>query len=206
MTNLSLAGALNALDVNRDDDWTNGGDPLMKRIHELMGTNDTTRADVEAMTPHGFNRSNAHAASSFQEVDNGTASDPETTSETPSADAGAEASQMGGETGAANNEANENVGLTRSSASMAVEECLSGCFDGRDFDAICLIEAVVAAAQSDRYMRNSALQSLVHGYQASQGQIKEVQGRLDARIADRAKKNAISRAKTADEEEYDIPA
>ena len=52
-------------------------------------------------------------------------------------------------------------------------------------DAIVLCEALIAAAASDKYRRNSALTSFVRAYLNSQNEIKEVQRRLDLRAAQR---------------------
>lgn len=50
-------------------------------------------------------------------------------------------------------------------------------------DAIALLEAFAAIAESDRYRRNSHLQGLKLGYQTQQEAIKVHQTRLDARYA-----------------------
>lgn len=49
-------------------------------------------------------------------------------------------------------------------------------------DAVALMEAAVAAANGDRYIRNNALMGIARGFQASQAQIRDMQDRLDARI------------------------
>ena len=89
------------------------------------------------------------------------------------------------------------LGGEMSQSAQAVAQILEKCFDGENFDAVALLEAAASAAQSDRFRRNNALQNLVRGYQVTQLEIKEVQGRLDARISDRAAKNAASREQTA---------
>lgn len=61
-------------------------------------------------------------------------------------------------------------------------------------DAIALCEALVQAAAGDRYKRNSALGSFVRGYMVSQGEIREVQRRLDLRNdlrAEESRKSAL---------------
>ena len=52
-------------------------------------------------------------------------------------------------------------------------------------DAVALMEAAVAAANADRYIRNNSLMSVARGFQASQAQIRDLQSRLDARITAR---------------------
>lgn len=58
------------------------------------------------------------------------------------------------------------------------------------FDAIMLFEATVAAANDERYLRNSPLQTLMRGFAAEQRGIRELQARLDGRAAERAKNAA----------------
>ncbi len=194
---MTLAEAINALDPARDEDWTANGEPAMARVEELTGNPDLKRADVRAATPEGFNRSNAHAAPTQGDA-NAATNDPQTSAASSDAGAATGADAVGGDTSAV---VEGEAGAQMSDTAKAVAELIEGSFDGEDFNAVTLMEAVVAAAQSDRYVRNSALQNLVRGYQVSQAQIKDVQGRLDARIADRKAKNAASRAATAAEAE-----
>lgn len=57
-------------------------------------------------------------------------------------------------------------------------------------DAIALIEAFVAACQTDRFRRNSELQALSRQWQVQQHAARTLQGRLDKRMSDRAKAKA----------------
>lgn len=62
-------------------------------------------------------------------------------------------------------------------------------------DAIALCEALVIAVTSDKYKRNSALTSFARGYLVSQGEIKEVQRRLDVRNEQRASESKLGTLK-----------
>lgn len=194
---MTLAEAINALAPARDEDWTATGDPAMARIEELTGNPDLKRSDVKAATPEGFNRSNAHAAPTLGDA-NAATSDPQTSAATSDANDATGADAVCGDPSAV---VEGETGTEMSDTAKAVAGLIEASFDGEDFSPVTLMEAVVAASQSDRYVRNSALQNLVRGYQVSQAQIKDVQGRLDARIADRKAKNAASRAATAAEAE-----
>lgn len=61
-------------------------------------------------------------------------------------------------------------------------------------NAVLLMEATTAAAMTDRYVRNNALQTLVRGFQVSQSEIRDVQKRLDARIQSKADEAAADKA------------
>lgn len=192
---LSLPAAISALDPALDGDWTQAGEPAMSRIQELTGKPDLKRADVEAAQPNGFNRANANAAPTVKDDNNGS----QASTETPSTNSEAFNDALGGGDGSKGNEAVSRMGMNGelSPSAQAVAQILEKCFDGENFDAVALLEAAASAAQSDRFRRNNALQNLVRGYQVTQLEIKEVQGRLDARISDRAAKNAASREQTA---------
>lgn len=165
MKPLSLTGAINSLDPDQDDHWTKDGKPSMAIIHEMTGSDDITRADVDEAMPEGFNRENAPALLNVE----------------PDA-LGKDAS-----------DALEKL----SGAALAVGSLVNAAFEDGEFNAVTLMEAVVAAAQSDRFRRNSALQSLVRGYQVSQVEIETHQNRLDARRSDRAEKNRLAQDETA---------
>jgi len=51
----SLAEAVQALDPENDDHWTNGGQPKVDAVASQLGRTDVTRAQVEAAAP-GYNR------------------------------------------------------------------------------------------------------------------------------------------------------
>lgn len=55
-------------------------------------------------------------------------------------------------------------------------------------DAVLLMEAVVAAGNTDRFRRNNELQGLIRGFMASQNAIRDLQARLDARDQRRAER------------------
>lgn len=176
---MTLAEAISALDPERDEDWTADGEPAMARIAELTGNPDFKRADVRGAMPKDFNRSNVAPVPKLGNANHGIGTDA-----------------VGGDP---NTTTEGEMGPEMSDTAKAVAELIEGSFDGEDFNAVILMEAVVAAAQADRFVRNSALNTLVRGYQVSQAQIKDVQDRLDARIADRKVKNDASRAATAAE-------
>ena len=192
---MTLAEAISALDPERDEDWTADGEPAMARIAELTGNPDFKRADVRAAMPEDFNRFNIRSGPTLGNA-NATTSDPQTSAATSNGNHAIGTDAVGGDP---NTTTEGETGPEMSDTAKAVAELIEGSFDGEDFNAVILMEAVVAAAQADRFVRNSALNTLVRGYQVSQAQIKDVQGRLDARIADRKAKNDASRAATAAE-------
>lgn len=197
----TLQGAINSLDVTNDDHWTGNGDPAMAFIHDLTGDESLKRVDVRAATPEGFNRSNAAAAPTLKgEENDATGSITSTLASTIQAITNAD---LGDDNGSQNDEADQGVRMIPDAVSPQVEAILkmmSSAINADHVDPVILLEAVSAAASDNRYSRNSALQNVVRGYQVSQAQIKDVQGRLDARIADRAQKNAASRLATAERE------
>lgn len=71
-------------------------------------------------------------------------------------------------------------------ATAAAEVDIGAIVEAAGGNAIALCEALVQAASNDVYKRNSALTSFVRGYMVSQGEIKEVQRRLDVRNEQRA--------------------
>ena len=58
---LSLVEAVRALDPANDDHWTKSGQPAMKAVEALVGSDSVTRDEVEAVAP-GFDREAAKAA------------------------------------------------------------------------------------------------------------------------------------------------
>ena len=86
-----------------------------------------------------------------------------------------------------------------SDAAVSVANLIEGSFSTGDFDPVVLMEAVVAAAQTDRYRRNNALQNLVRGFLVSQVEIRDMQARLDLRW--NAKIDASQLAKEQAEQE-----
>lgn len=195
---LTLQQALSTLDPDRDADWTANGEPAMARIEELTGNPGLKRPDVRAAMPDGFSRESVKAVQVKEGEDNVATAVGTTTLANWGADGqatldGDSGSVVQGTAGTAD------APVMTAAAIVARDILERDAFDGRSFDAIVLMEAFVATAQEDRYQRNSALQNLVRGYQVSQAQIKEVQARLDQRIADRAEKNRKAREATAAE-------
>lgn len=62
---LTIAGALNALDVNNDEHWTKTGLPKLKALKEMTGNDELSMSEVNNLLPEGFNRTNAAAAPTF---------------------------------------------------------------------------------------------------------------------------------------------
>jgi len=183
---LTLEEAIGALKYDREEDWTQGGEPAMARIEELTGNPDLKRADVRKAAPEGFNRETLKGADDGKVSEAG--SDASATQVQPPAN------DLGEQSGATGNE--EAAGVPLTGVAATVGAILNNSFDGSAFNPVILMEAVVTAAQDDRYRRNNALQTLVRGYQVSQAEIKDVQSRLDARRDDRAEKNRKARAET----------
>ena len=78
---------------------------------------------------------------------------------------------------------------SENSGNMEARETVKGAIGKKgEVDAIALCEAMVAAASSERYKRNTALAALAQQYRVSQYQIRELQDRLDERRAARAKR------------------
>lgn len=182
----TLTEALNALDPAIDDHWTKDGSPSVDAIKGITGNNSHTRADIDAVLPNGFNRTNAHAAPTLGEGDgSGDGSDGESSGDAGAGD-GAGGDDMDREAVdlmAAFEAGEDEPHMTDND--KAVANILKGCFDDHGFNAVVLMEAATAAAQADRFRRNNTLRSLTQGYQASQTQIKEMQARIDMRSAKR---------------------
>jgi len=67
MENLTLAGALNSLDVENDEHWTKTGLPKLKAIKELTGNDELTTSMVKERLPEGFDRISAPHSPDFYE-------------------------------------------------------------------------------------------------------------------------------------------
>jgi len=172
---ISLQDAIANLNPSNDEHWTKSGLPDLDTLRTMTGNGDLSRGDVDAVVPSGFNRSNAHAAPT-----------PGGTGAAGEDDMGSQASaNLEGPPGTGQG------GVDLSATAFAVGELLSSAFeDDGEFNAIILMEAAVAAAQSDRFRSNSVLMGLTRGYQASQDQIREVQDRIDVRRDRRTKRKS----------------
>jgi hypothetical protein len=194
----SIKAALGELDVKADNDWTEGGLPAMERMKALTGNQDLKRSEVSDAAP-GFNRTNAGAAptdkTTLQSVETPEpgASDAE---HAAAADANIEAGAVGkGNPLDAENNADSRVITASHQAEhhpdpIADDSLPTAAQIAEGIpDAILLFEALTMVAGSSRYARNSALATLVRGYQGAQGEIKAVQGRLDARMQQREERS-----------------
>lgn len=185
MQHMTLEQALAALDPNNDADWTATGEPAMARLEELTGDASLRRVDVRNAFP------NAHRSEAAAKVEqNANAnSDQERTPQAPSADLASDEGPM------VESARGVHFSGPLSVSAEAVAILIDASMEDGEFNAVTLMEAAVAASQQDRFMRNSALQSLMRGYRATQTQIKDHQGRLDARISDRARQNKEAKAR-----------
>lgn len=194
--------ALGKLDKDNPADWTQAGLPSVERVRELAGDDTITRSQIGEAYP-GFDR------------------------EGPATKDDAGANSGSGEQADPNarfkqgEERGEGLGNPNDAMNNAerISEEAGGVGDKRDVpeyeserteltpaeiakhcpDAILLLEAAVAAGMSGRFSRNSALQTLLRGYQVAQTEIKEVQVRLDKRISDRDEENARAKEKEAED-------
>lgn len=216
-----IRAALSRLDTKKDDDWTAGGLPSMERMKELTGSTDLTRAEVAAVSP-GFSREKQEGADTggkpgapsgnhkdVAERDklgepDGTKSPAEISQEradpnVPPGDAAANQTTSfypeitaggGGQPG-------EDDGPLIAGGDQKRSGPTAAEIAERVDDPIVLIEAFVMVASGERFRRNNPLMNLVRAYQVEQDAIKTLQGRLDARDADRKKQNAeAERAET----------
>lgn len=215
---MTINAALNDLDPAADFDWTEGGLPAMDRMKALTGRSDLTRKEVSDARPgftratadedkskdkpdparkagEGAGAKASSGSGTGAAVGGKTASgDDPKPGDLPIEDQGA-----GNPNDAANNAEERNPenpasgGLkgkpddpeyhSQESADVTPSEIAE-----RYPDAVLLLEAAVIAGGQGRYARNSSLSSLLRGYQVSQREIKEVQGRLDEREKKREEK------------------
>lgn len=215
MDNQKIKNALGELDTKNDDHWTAGGLPSMDRMKALVGDENLTRAQVSDAAP-GFNRSNADAAPSDKAKLSSKAPDPNAGAN-PAGPGAHPADRPIEDQGGPGNVNDAMMNAERRDPAADASGGLTGKPDDPEYrsatmrapdaneiakhipDAIVLFEAAVIAASAGRYARNSALQTLVRGYQVAQREVKEVQGRIDIRLADREKANAVAAEATAKE-------
>lgn len=204
--------AISQLDPDNADDWTDSGLPNMARVKELTGLEDLKRSEIGEAQP-GFNRTNAGSPQSGGPGSKSTATADAAPSGEPKNESGegmtelekAEQNIKPNSDPATNpNAGNPDLGPYEGQAhtadqrellhaQMSVEDQKSARRDrfmreveAGNVDAIELLEMAVAAAATDRYRRNGALQNLVRAYQVDQVNIKDMQGRLDSRNERRA--------------------
>lgn len=207
-----IKNALGELDTKSDDDWTAGGLPSMDRMKALVGDENLTRAQVSDAAP-GFNRANAGKSTptpSSKAPDPTAGADPagpgEHPADRPIEDQGGPGNVNDATMNAERRDpaADASGGMTGKPDDPEYRSATMRAPDANEIaqhipDAIVLFEAAVIAASAGRYARNSALQTLVRGYQVAQREVKEVQGRIDIRLADREKANAAAAEATAKE-------
>lgn len=191
---MTLAGALNALELGNDAQWTKTGLPKIGVLRQLTGDDDLKQSEVNALLPDGYNRTNAGAAPSFIDPPSEGKPVDEQIAEVEDKSILADLAALEGEV------LPEAADTGSESGAVEALEKAQDAFEGdedrvTEANPILLLEAAVAAGSTDRYRRNSALQGVLRAYQVSQDAIREHQSRLDYRIEERVKANAEANAK-----------